>query len=406
MPPARFRGTPHGRPDPYRRDSPGSRDPHNATDNADDNVDNAGDLAGSELVDVGPTTRRPWLAYAVVAVLALAALAGGVRMLTSHTGNSAPSSSPSAPSGSASPSSSRRSNTPRPAGTTQGSGITSHRLASGPVLSYQDLLAQRTPGAGACEQTGLVMALRPGHDQAGLHPVTLFGGCRRPSSATSIVLRRNNGGGFGHDSAIVSYPAVTMQPGRMTRSTTHNGMTGYWDSHGVTWQIHGVYAQVQGDLPRAEIARLALASGVVGGDTDPHLSIRPVRGYHAEWSGATNGDAFSLATYSTTAIGYQPGLGKGLVQLGVWTGTTLERTVYADPAATVLHTTAVHGQTGVVLAIPGGGVGVAWQVPPYAAALVQCLVCRATPVVERTLTHIAATSELYALRQPLSTRSH
>lgn len=364
--------------DPFRRPGPGEEPDYGTT----------------ELVD-GGSTRRPWGAYVVVALLVLAGLGLGVhKLVTAH--HLATTSSPTSSAGTATAK-------PRASAPSTPPDRSQRRPAPlrpvGLSMSYGSLFAEQVPGADACVRSGAMLAIRPGLRAAGAPTTSLSAQCHRPSSAMSIVLRRDDGS-FGEHSAIISYPAVTMDPGRTSAPTTHDGKTGYWRLHGLTWQVRGVYVQVQGDLPRAGLARIALAVKVTGGRS-PQLRVAPVPGYHAEWTGPSNGVGYSLASYTATSLGYQPALGSTQLQLGLWTGISLEASLYSDPTNGVIAPVVVHGQHGVLMHLSGGGVAVAWQVPPYAAAIVQCLACSASRTAEAALRQIAQTTDLYALKVPV-----
>lgn len=379
---------------PARPDRPPrGTNPYARPDGTENSIDS--DDGATEVLEQGPGG-TPWLAYVVLALLVLAGLGVGVHKLaSSHYFSTAPG--PTATATSSGPSSS-------PTRTASATPTDLSRLRPvGPSVSYADLFAQRVPGASSCYRSGVVLALRPSLVGASVRPMNLRATCTAPSSSTSVVMRRDTGGQFGEDSAIITYPAAAIDPSRMTRPTTHDGKAGYWDRRGVTWRVRGGYIQVQGDLPRAELARIAKASTVSG--THPRLHVVTLPTYHPEWNGPTNGDGLASSTYTSTQLGFQPGLGSTLVELQVSSGVSVEQRIYSDPAATVLGRTNVLGQNGVVLLLPShGGVMVAWQVPPYAGAYVACPLCKPTKLVISTLQHVANATDLYALRVPTSTR--
>lgn len=356
-----------------------------------------------ETVDLG-STKRPWVAYVVVAVLVLAGSGLGVRHLlsgSSHPQVAAPS-APIAHSSRSVTASSPTTSSPASSSPDRHSFVAtkdSHLPAVGPSVGYAELGTSALTSPTSCLHTHRLLGLRPGESPAAMHPQSVLAHCEAIPAGVSVVVRAVHGGEFASHSAVVMYTSAPVDAGRSTVAT-HDGKRGRWTSSGVSWKVPGGYLWVSGDLPRAELARIALASSVptsLEGPNDPPLSVASMHGYRTGAPVPVLGPAQYAATYSARSLGLARSPTRRTVSVGVASGSLDEAFAYLYGGTSVRHVR-IAGRPGVEVGDGSSGqLGIYWQLAPDLDASVGCMPCAPTAALRGYLVRLANGAELYSL---------
>lgn len=366
-------------------------------------MDNRGHRQGRdddtfEVVDIG-STNRPWLAYAVLALLVLAAGAFGLHRLAAPPAGAAPS----------------RSTAPRQTATaaatssrSTGSGPVGHLFAqpraraTGPAIAYGSAEATRLAADEACRRTGLVLALLPSAGPQARRPQTLISSCQRRDYAPagqSVVVRAPDGE-YGRHSAVVTYPYLV--PADEQRGvTTIRGVHGRWNPTSVTWTVHGLALEVAGDLPRAQLARIALATHIRGPRLARVLQVGKVAGLQVGPVRRAAGAGVSGASYPGHLAGLVESADPAGLTLTVTGGTGSEAQLFQTPRPIIRRREDVRGYPGVLYADGHGGLALDWLLPPDDTASLRCERCADSSRTEAALVRLAQHTELYALSTPM-----
>lgn len=166
---------------------------------------------------------------------------------------------------------------------------------------------------------------------------------------------------------------------------------------GGSLQRSAVFISVVGDLPRAQLARVARATTA---SQARGLVVAGVPGLTRTASAGYGQSSTFEAEYSASKLGLGSSLGAKIVNVSVLTGSGVEQGIFWHPAPEVLSRIRVHGQPGVLLQYGRSGLLVGWAVPPSAEVIIVCNHCAKTAQVEQALIRVARTSELYALALP------
>lgn len=175
----------------------------------------------------------------------------------------------------------------------------------------------------------------------------------------SLVVRRRDGA-FGRHGAVITYPVAPSAWGHLVRMGQFRGTA---VAAGFVWPIAGVYARIRGDLPQADLVRLALGTSVVAGR--PAVR-RPPAGYSVVLAAPYRSASIREVRYHATELGVATGRLGGLVSTGLLTdGAGFEDRMYALSATDVGR---VHGQPAVAATMVGDRRTVAWEVAPGTVA--------------------------------------
>ncbi|MCU1396543.1 MAG: hypothetical protein JWM34_4971 [Ilumatobacteraceae bacterium] len=174
------------------------------------------------------------------------------------------------------------------------------------------------------------------------------------------VIVRGPHGSLGVDSAIVTYPDEA--PGKALRPVQVGDVIGSARDGAVIWKLGIGYARVQGDLPEAELIRIADAVSVDAGSG--HAVVAPISGYTVGTpTPYRSPDVHELRYYSDIA---QDTLA-GLVYTGVFDGASFEDQLLQGDPTLGFH---VDGHPAVVSTVQGGNATLAWELSPGVVAYV------------------------------------
>lgn len=303
----------------------------------------------------GSGYRRPWVLYAVAALLVVA-VAVGVAVKFGHPGPAAPVAAPS------------------PSVSSSSHPVASHR----PAPPFDRLSAEPPPLVGdgwlPTDRNRSVQGQNAGascdHEVPGLllrdstaSETQSRTVCSPGVAPSSIVVRDVPGGFLGHRSAVLTYPVAPPLEGAGP-ARTHDGLRGWWFDGGVAWRVGGQDALVRGDLPQRTLARLALAFRL---DSYGGLELDRVAGTAVSHQALYDGVADRTALYPAWAVGLQQRLGRATVFTRVTSGSEVEDRILragAQPVGTV------HGHPAVVSRWSDHYVVLAWELEPGITALV------------------------------------
>ncbi|MFE4420854.1 hypothetical protein [Streptomyces sp. NPDC056817] len=180
------------------------------------------------------------------------------------------------------------------------------------------------------------------------------------SGPWTVTVRRQDGA-LARRGAVVTFPVPKLSLGRDVKV---GDVTGYAREGEVVWPLAGAYARVRGDLPLAELLRIAAATTVVSGR--PAVTAAP--GLTVTSTGTARPSHVTEARYGADEVGEADALGHGLVftQAAARCGGIEDQLYEADarPYGTV------HGHPAVVTsALDGNGV-LAWEPAPGVVAYV------------------------------------
>ena len=176
----------------------------------------------------------------------------------------------------------------------------------------------------------------------------------------SVVVRGPNGS-LANDSAVVTFPDEA--PGAALRPVHVGDEVASARDGAVIWKIAGGYARVQGDLPEADLIRIAAAVTIMSPpDGAPYPAVGPLAGFTV---GAPepyrSPSVHELRYYDSGAVGQSNALGNGLVYTGVYKGAWFEDQLLLDRS---LSRVSVQGHPGIVSGVQGGNGTLAWEPSP------------------------------------------
>jgi hypothetical protein len=175
----------------------------------------------------------------------------------------------------------------------------------------------------------------------------------------AVVVRRLDGG-LGWGGAVVTFPVSAVTGGRVVRV---GRVAGRAVGGSVVWPIAGRHARTRGDLPGAQLRRLAALTSVVRG--------RPVvdvpAGYRVVSTGSYQPPVIREARYSSGELGVASAFGDGLTSTGVLRGGGFEDQLYARDGRS---TPQVDGRQAMFTTVVGGDAAVAWEPAPGIVAYV------------------------------------
>ncbi|MCU1397485.1 MAG: hypothetical protein JWN62_594 [Acidimicrobiales bacterium] len=176
----------------------------------------------------------------------------------------------------------------------------------------------------------------------------------------SVVVRGPNGS-LANDSAVVTFPDEA--PGAALRPVHVGDEIGSARDGAVIWKISGGYARVQGDLPEADLIRIAAAVTIMfPPDGAPYPTVGALQGFTA---GAPepyrSPSVHELRYYDSGDVGQSNALGNGLVYTGVYLGAWFEDQLLLDHSVSRVS---VQGHAGIVSGVQGGNGTLAWEPSP------------------------------------------
>ncbi|MEU6141247.1 hypothetical protein ABZ848_12880 [Streptomyces sp. NPDC047081] len=287
----------------------------------------------TEVLSGGGPDRPPWkpprwlvvTAVAVVAVAAVVAIVAGLVMVTG--GGAGQSAAPrSSPQASATP--------------TDGSQLTDSGLS---------VARDQTPGLVI---TGKGAAA--GRSTLNRHDRTATAG------PWTVTVRRSDTGSLGHDGAVVTYPVEKPPAGSPIRFDEAAGSRRDGE---VIWPLADSYARVRGDLPWAQLAKIADGTSVVAGRPE----VKAPAGFSVVSTGPARPHVVREARYGSEEVGEARELGNGLIFTGVVRCGGIEDRLYALGARAA---GTVHGRPAVVTDAIVGNAILAWEPKPGVIAYV------------------------------------
>ncbi|MCU1387001.1 MAG: hypothetical protein JWL72_339 [Ilumatobacteraceae bacterium] len=176
----------------------------------------------------------------------------------------------------------------------------------------------------------------------------------------SVIVRGPNGS-LATDSAIVTFPDEA--PGAALRPVMVGDVAGSARDGAVIWKISGQYARVQGDLPEADLIRIAEAVTIATPPgSAPFPTVAPISGFTI---GAPepyrSPSVHEMRYYDSAAVGEGAALGNGLTYTGVYLGAWFEDQLLLAHATT---SGTVQSHPAVVSAVQGGNGTLAWEPSP------------------------------------------
>jgi hypothetical protein len=202
---------------------------------------------------------------------------------------------------------------------------------------------------------------------------------RRDSTATSgpwAVVVRGPGGSLGHNSAVVTFPMSTAEPGSTSssgpaipsgqgggRTVRVGSVLGRITDGELTWPIGGAQAWVRGDVPARRLLEIAGATRVVNG----RPLVAPAPGRLVTTVAPARPVYLPEAHYGSADAGESATLGNGLTYTGVVGSGGFEDALYQwgfQPSGTV------HGKPAVITSVQGGNGVLAWEPLPGVVAYV------------------------------------
>ncbi|HET7303016.1 MAG TPA: hypothetical protein VFJ12_00530 [Segeticoccus sp.] len=317
------------------------------------------DSHGDDTEVTGSGYRRPWLLYAVAAVLAVAVALGALTRWT------APGGPPSTASSGTSPTASRAAS-PSPGPT------------ASPLDRLPSLDAQLLPDAGPWTPVERRHPVRGENAGAGCDydaPGLVIAGawtdgrawgrsCTSGRDARSIVIRSTADGSFARHSAVLTFP-VGRDLGADGTPETRHGVRGWWTPHSVAWWVGDdlELAVVRGDLPAARLTDIARAFRI-GELGELHLDRVP--GLRVDHHALYRSPVHHEASYTATAVHERDALGTAQVLTKVVAGAAIEDRLLAAGARPAA---AVHGHPAVFVRTHDNAV-VAWELSEGIVAVV------------------------------------
>lgn len=214
--------------------------------------------------------------------------------------------------------------------------------------------------------------------------------------AWTVVVRRIDGS-LGRRGAVVTYPAHTSDftdTGAPVRVGTVTGIAGRGF---ILWSLGNGHARVRGDLPSADLARIAELTTVAGGR--PH--VRPPDGFRVIAVGPSRLPLIHEIRYGSSELGLGLALGDGLTYTGLTSGGGFEDALYAAGATPA---GVVRGVPAVVSSVQGGNGTLAWEPSPGVVAYVGWSGAEMSPKTITALRTLAKGAHLLTPRQWLATK--
>ncbi len=185
---------------------------------------------------------------------------------------------------------------------------------------------------------------------------------RRDASAAqgpwSVVVRRD-GGSFGSQSAVVTFPAEALA-GPPVDVGGHTGTRG---PRTIVWPVAGARARVRGDLPAKELVSIARATTIAS----RRPVVRPPAGYTVSVPRPYRPTEVHELRYTNDADLGRAGAELGFVYTGVLRGAAFEDQLFA---LNVPSTASVAGHPAFVSRLMGGSATLAWSPAPGVIAYV------------------------------------
>ncbi|MEV0729901.1 hypothetical protein [Polymorphospora sp. NPDC050346] len=171
----------------------------------------------------------------------------------------------------------------------------------------------------------------------------------------TAVVRRTSGV-LGRGGAVVTYP-VDRAP-TPARTVPVGGVDADAGPGWLVWPLGDRHARIRGDLPEADLARIAAATTAAGG--------RPVvtapAGFRVVHTGPYASPTVRQVRYGTVTLDEQAALGSGLVVVGLRTGGGLEDQMYVT---NTVDAGLVAGRPArVFTGLLGGNAAIAWEPAP------------------------------------------
>jgi len=174
------------------------------------------------------------------------------------------------------------------------------------------------------------------------------------SGAWTVVVRRTSGC-LGRHGAVVTYPVPTNASTDTGAPIRVGSVTGTAGRGFILWPLGNGHARVRGDLPQAELLRIAELTRVFAGLLP---EVRPTAGFRVIARAPSRLPLIHEVRYRSADLGLVSALGDGLIYTGMTSGGGLEDALYA---AGVTSAGTVHGSPAVVSSIGGGNGTLAWE---------------------------------------------
>lgn len=178
----------------------------------------------------------------------------------------------------------------------------------------------------------------------------------------SVVVRRRDGGSFGRQSAVVTFPVDAPVDAVDSRPVDVGGAPGRLGTNTIVWPVAGGRARVRGDLPDDGLLAIARATTVVG----RRPVVRPLDGYTVSAARPYRPAEIHELRYEGAALG-AAGAALGFVYTGVLRGAAFEDQILAQ---TVPVADPVAGHPAYVSRLMGGSATLAWSPAPGVVAYV------------------------------------
>ena len=216
------------------------------------------------------------------------------------------------------------------------------------------------------------------------------------NGAWTVVVRRTDGS-LGQRGAVVTYPAHTSDftdTGAPVRVGTLTGIAGRGF---ILWPLGNGHARIRGDLPAADLLRIAELTTVAAGR--PH--VRPPEGFRVIAVGPSRLPLIHEIRYGSNELALGLALGDGLTYTGLTSGGGFEDALYAAGATPA---GIVQGVPAVVSSVQGGNGTLAWETSPGVVAYVGWSGAEMSPNTVAALRTLAQGAHLLTPRQWLATK--
>jgi hypothetical protein len=199
------------------------------------------------------------------------------------------------------------------------------------------------------------------------------------SGPWTVTVRRHDGS-LGRHSAVVTFPVAAPSSGRTVKAGQ------------ITWRIGGGYARVRGDLPKAELLRIAAATTVTAGRPE----VEAPSGLSVTAAGTARARDMREIRYGTDSVGEAAALASGVTFTGVVRCGGFEDQLYVAGARAA---GTVRGKPAVVTSTLIGDGLLAWEPAPGVVAYVGYSGAPLTDAAIAALHRIAERTRLLDPRQ-------
>ena len=216
------------------------------------------------------------------------------------------------------------------------------------------------------------------------------------NGAWTVVVRRTDGS-LGQRGAVVTYLAHTSDftdTGAPVRVGTAAGIAGRGF---ILWPLGDGHARVRGDLPSADLMRIAELTTVAAG----RPLVRAPEGFRVIAVGPSRLPLIHEIQYSSSELGLRLALGDGITYTGLTSGGGFEDALYAAGATPAGR---VQGVPAVVSTVQGGNGTLAWEPSPGVVAYVGWSGAEMSPKAFTALRTLAQGAHLLTPRQWLASK--